>query len=176
VKRAVFLDRDGVINQSVVRDGKPYPPGSLHEMTILPGVDHALRSLRAAGLLNIVVTNQPDVATGAQRREVVEAMHARLRESLAIDDIRVCYHAQADHCACRKPKPGMLLEAARDHAVDLSASFMVGDRWRDVEAGQAAGCTTFFIDYGYAERRPETQDFVVHSLAEASSIILNNIS
>jgi D-glycero-D-manno-heptose 1,7-bisphosphate phosphatase len=176
VKRAVFLDRDGVINQSAVRGGKPYPPASLGELSILPGVERALQSLRAAGLLNIVVTNQPDVATGVQSRDVVEAMHAQLRRTLAIDDIGVCYHSDADRCACRKPKPGMLLDAARRHDIDLRASFMVGDRWRDVEAGKAAGCTTFFVDYGYAERRPETQDFTVASLSEASAIILKRIS
>jgi D-glycero-D-manno-heptose 1,7-bisphosphate phosphatase len=176
VKRAVFLDRDGVINRSVVRAGKPYPPPSLEAMSIMPGVESALRSLRAAGLLNIVVTNQPDVATGVQRRETVEAMHAELRRALAIDEIRVCYHAEADGCACRKPRPGMLIDAARKHAIDLGASFMVGDRWRDVDAGEAAGCTTFFIDYGYDERRPTNPDYTVGSLLEASSIILTRIS
>jgi len=165
------LDRDGVINQSMVRDGKPYPPPSLEAMAILPGVEQALERLRAAGFLNIVVTNQPDVATGEQKREVVEAMHERLRRTLAIDDIRVCYHVDSDRCACRKPKPGMLLDAARDHEIDLRSSFMVGDRWRDVEAGRAAGCITFFIDYGYAERKPRSPDHVVGSLREASAMI-----
>lgn len=172
----MFLDRDGVINRSVVRGGKPYPPPSLEEMQILPGVGPALASLRAAGLLNIVVTNQPDVASGVQRREVVEAMHAQLSRTLAIDDIRVCYHTEADACECRKPKPGMLIDAAREHTVDLQASFMVGDRWRDIDAGEAAGCTTFFIDYGYDERRPASQDYTVASLFEASSIILTRLA
>ena len=172
----MFLDRDGVINRSTTRGGKPYPPASLEELSILPGVEQALNSLRAAGLLNIVVTNQPDVASGAQRREVVEAMHAELRRTLSIDDIRVCYHTEAADCACRKPRPGMLLDAAREHAIDLDDSFMVGDRWRDIDAGRAAGCTTFFIDYKYAEQRPHAQDYTVRSLLEASSIILSRIS
>ena len=127
---AVFLDRDGVVNRAFVRDGKPYPPDTLEQFELLPGAAQAMRSLRQAGFLVIVVTNQPDVATGKQSREV------------------------ADHCSCRKPKPGMLLEAARIWHIDLTASFMVGDRWRDVDAGNAAGCTSIFIDHGYTEPQP----------------------
>ena len=173
IRRAVFLDRDGVINASMVRDGKPYPPASLEELKILPGVAEAIRALREAGFAVVVVTNQPDVATGIQRREVVETMHSNLRNELLIDDIRVCYHTDADNCACRKPKPGMLLEAAHDLAIDLARSFMVGDRWRDIEAGKVAGCYTFFIDYGYVERKPSSPDVVVTSLKEASELILS---
>ncbi|HUL90796.1 MAG TPA: HAD family hydrolase [Burkholderiales bacterium] len=172
MRRAVFLDRDGVINQSVVRDGKPYPPDSPAEMRIIAGVQESLASLRDAGFLNIVVTNQPDVATGRQNVATVEAMHRRLREELALDDIKVCYHRDADGCDCRKPKPGMLLQAARELGIDLARSFMVGDRWRDVAAGQAAGCTSFFVDYGYREKRPDPPYITVKSLAEAGSSIL----
>jgi D-glycero-D-manno-heptose 1,7-bisphosphate phosphatase len=175
-RRAVFLDRDGVINRAVVRDGKPYPPDSLQELEILPGVADALARLRAAGFVNVIVTNQPDVATGRQRREVVEAMHAFLASKLAVDAVKVCYHAAADGCACRKPKPGMLLEAARELGVDLAASVMVGDRWRDVGAGQAAGCRSFFIDAGYAEKRPGKPYVAVKSLPEAVDQILLSAS
>ena len=173
MRRAVFLDRDGVINQSIVRSGKPYAPESVEELEILKGVREALASLRGAGFLNIVVTNQPDVATGKIRLEIVEAMHLRLKEDLALDDIKVCYHSDADRCDCRKPKPGMLMQAAREFGVDLERSFMVGDRWRDVAAGQAAGCASFFIDYGYREKRPEPPYIAVRSLAEASARILS---
>src|SRR5262249_19994685 len=122
------------------------------------------------------VTNQPDVAIGKQSLEVVEAMHARLKAELALDDIKVCFHQDADGCDCRKPKPGMLLEAAREHGIDLKASFIVGDRWRDVEAGQAAGCASFFIDYGYREKRPAPPYIAVKSLAEAKRYILSGFS
>jgi D-glycero-D-manno-heptose 1,7-bisphosphate phosphatase len=169
----VFLDRDGVINRAVVRNGKPYPPDSVEELEVLPGVEKAIRDLHNAGFLIIVVTNQPDVATGIQSLEVVETMHRKLRETLLIDDIKVCYHTDADACACRKPKPGMLLDAARDRDIDISRSFLVGDRWGDISAGHAAGCFTFFIDYCYQERVPENPDAVVHSLEEASHIILS---
>jgi D-glycero-D-manno-heptose 1,7-bisphosphate phosphatase len=175
-RRAVFLDRDGVINRAVVRNGKPYPPDSVAELDILPGVAQALAALREAGFLNVIVTNQPDVATGTQRREVVEAMHARLVAELALDAVKVCYHVAADGCACRKPKPGMLLEAAAEHGIDLGASYVVGDRWRDVAAGQAAGCrAAFFIDYGYDEERPAPPFVAAESLAAAARRILADV-
>ncbi|MEO8007491.1 MAG: HAD family hydrolase [Betaproteobacteria bacterium] len=175
MRRAVFLDRDGVINRSIVRDGKPFPPGSVAELEILAGVRDALVSLRSTGFLNIVVTNQPDMATGKQKIEIIEAMHRRLRLELALDDIKVCYHTDADQCDCRKPNPGMLLEAAKDHGIDLRQSYLVGDRWRDVAAGQAAGCGCFFVDYEYNEQRPVQPYVAVKSLSEAAGLILSNI-
>jgi len=168
--RAVFLDRDGVINRAEVRNGKPYPPASIEELEVLDGVADGLRALREAGFRLIVVTNQPDVARGTQTRETVEAMNARLRETLPLDDIMSCYH-DGDACHCRKPKPGALLDAARRHGIELDASFMIGDRWRDVEAGQRAGCTSYFIDYGYLERQPDPPFIRVHSLLEAAIAI-----
>jgi D-glycero-D-manno-heptose 1,7-bisphosphate phosphatase len=175
VARAVFLDRDGVINRAVVKHGRPFPPATLDDFELLPGVEQTIRSLRAAGYLVIVVTNQPDVATGTQRREVVEAMHGKLSAAGLCDDIRVCYHTDADACDCRKPKPGMLLKAAREWQIDLTESFMVGDRWRDVAAGKAAGCYTFFVDYKYRERHADGPDAVVNSLEEAGRFILRKI-
>ena len=132
-----------------------------------------MRELRAAGFLNIVVTNQPDVATGKQKREVVEAMHGHVRACLAVDDIRACFCVEGPNCPCYKPKPGMLLDAASDWNIDLTQSFMVGDRWRDVGAGQAAGCRTIFIDCGYREQRPDKPDFVAADLLQAGKFILS---
>ena len=172
-RRAVFLDRDGVINRAVVRDGLPYGPDLVEDLEILPGVAAALSRLRDAGFRLVVVTNQPDVARGTRRRQEVEAMNAALTAALPLDDIRVCYHDDADDCACRKPKPGMLEDAARDAGLDLSRSFMVGDRWRDVDAGHRAGCVTVFVDHDYAERRPERPDATVRSLPEAADWILS---
>lgn len=172
MERAVFLDRDGVINRAVVVHGKPFPPDSLDSLEIMEGVPEAICALKAAGFRVIAVTNQPDVATGKQQRSVVEAMHARLRELLDLDDIYVCYHTDADRCLCRKPLPGMLLDAARQWKVDLTESYMVGDRWRDVEAGQNAGCRTFWVRGElYQERQPENPTWIVSSLREASVII-----
>jgi D-glycero-D-manno-heptose 1,7-bisphosphate phosphatase len=171
--RAVFLDRDGVINRAVVVDGRPYPPASLEQLEILPGVPEAVEAFRRAGFRVLVVTNQPDVATGRQDRAVVEAMHQALRSRLALDDVSVCYHTDAHDCPCRKPRPGMLLEAARKWSVRLSASFMVGDRWRDIEAGRRAGCRTVWVrgDRDYRERLPHDPHWTVRSLLEASRII-----
>ena len=172
MNRAVFLDRDGVINRAKVRDGKPYPPATLDEFEFLPGVERTILALRRAGFLVVVVTNQPDVSMGIQRRDIVEAMHDKLLAAELCDMVRVCYHIDADDCSCRKPKPGMLLDAAREWGIDLAGSYMVGDRWRDVSAGKAAGCYTFFIDYGYRESGVDDPDAVVASLEEAGKLIL----
>lgn len=161
-----------MINRAIVREGKPYPPANLAELEILPGVPKALEELHAANYLLIVVTNQPDVARGTAKKEDIEEMNAQLSAQLPIDAFKTCYHDSADACLCRKPLPGALLEAAKEYNINLSKSFMVGDRWRDVEAGQAAGCKTFFINYRYAEQKPETPDFIVSSLLEAQQIIL----
>lgn len=171
-RRAVFLDRDGVINRPIVRDGRPYAPAHLDELEVLPGVGEALQRLRGAGFDLLVVTNQPDVARGAQRAEVIEAMHARLAASLPLDGFYVCMHDDADDCACRKPRPGLLLRAAGERDIALTSSFVVGDRWRDVAAGRAAGCSTVFVDWHYNERRPNAPDAIVGSLAEAADWIL----
>jgi D-glycero-D-manno-heptose 1,7-bisphosphate phosphatase len=173
-RRAVFLDRDGVLNRAIVRDGKPYAPRSLEALEILPGVAEALQHLREAGFLNVVVTNQPDVGAGTLSRASAEAMNAQLVEKLAIDAVKACFHTEEDNCACRKPKPGMIIEAAAQLGVDVSRSYMVGDRWRDVAAAQAAGCRALFIDYRYAERRPEQPYVPVKSLAEAATFVLRS--
>jgi D-sedoheptulose 7-phosphate isomerase len=173
LRPAVFLDRDGVINRAVVRDGKPFPPSSLEELELQPGVASALLDLKAHGFDLFVITNQPDVARGTQTREVVEAINHALASSLPIDGIFVCYHDDADHCTCRKPRPGLLFEAQRKHNIDLSRSYMVGDRWRDIDAGHGAGCKTVFIDYGYQERAPaQPPDATVRSLREAADWIV----
>ena len=173
MRRAVFLDRDGVLNEASVREGKPYPPAHVSEVVLAPGVEAALDRLRGAGFLLIVVTNQPDVRRGSTSRETVEQIHEHLRARLPIDGIYVCYHDDRDACACRKPKPGLLLDAARDHEIDLARSYMIGDRWRDVAAGHAAGCRTVLIDYGYNEVISNiTPDIRVRSVSEAADSIL----
>jgi D-sedoheptulose 7-phosphate isomerase len=174
-RRAVFLDRDGVINRTFVRDGKPFPPSTLQELEILPGVPEALEELKQYGYKLLVVTNQPDVARGKQSRQTIDAMHQALSARLPLDDIFVCYHTDQDKCDCRKPLPGMLFEAARKHNIDLAASFMVGDRWRDIEAGYNAGCKTILIDYGYSEKSPaQVPDLRVGSLREAADWIIRS--
>ncbi|HVI07502.1 MAG TPA: HAD family hydrolase [Candidatus Binatia bacterium] len=170
---AVFLDRDGVLNRANVVDGKPSPPSGENELDVLPDVGPALRDLKSHGFALYVITNQPDVARGKQKLSTVEAMHRILRDSLPVDDIFVCYHDDKDHCACRKPEPGLLIEAQRKHNVDFSQSYFVGDRWRDIDAGHSVGCKTILIDYGYRERKPaQPPDATVHSLREAADWII----
>jgi D-glycero-D-manno-heptose 1,7-bisphosphate phosphatase len=177
-KRCVFLDRDGVLNRPVVRDGLPFPPAHLGEFQLYPGVGEGCQRLKNAGFLLIVVTNQPDVGRGTQSRESVEAIHAKLRADLpALDGIEVCFHAGASHgepCDCRKPKPGMLLRAAVDHGIDVKRSYLIGDRWRDVDCAHAAGCRAVFIDRGYREQLREIPEFTVTTFGEAVTIILQN--
>ena len=174
VRRAVFLDRDGVINRALEREAKPYQPRSLAEFEILPEVAAACAKLKQAGFLLVVVTNQPDVGRATLKREMVETIHAEMCRQLPIDRVEVCYHPGqgTSECDCRKPKPGMLLHAARELNIDLAESWMVGDRWRDIDCGHAAGCRTIFIDRGYAEELRQKPHFSAGNLAEAADIIL----
>jgi D-glycero-D-manno-heptose 1,7-bisphosphate phosphatase len=168
VSRAVFLDRDGVINRNDIRDGRPVGPSRLEDFVILPGVPEAVDAFRGAGFLVIVATNQPSVSA-----ELAAAMHSKMRQALQLDDVKVCPHADTDHCGCRKPKPGLLLDAAQERGITLAESWMIGDRWRDIEAGKAAGCRTILVDHHYAkERQPEGPDFTVATLLEAVPIVL----
>ena len=171
--RAVFLDRDGVINRSEVRRGKPYAPRRQEDFRLLPGVAKAARSLKRAGFLVIVVTNQPDIGHGRVPAAAVEAMHAKLRSRVAVDDIRVCPHRQDAGCSCRKPRPGLLLAAARDWKINLKDSYMVGDRASDIVAGEAAGCYTLLINRHYSEPLPSAPGRTVRSLPAAVRFILS---
>jgi D-glycero-D-manno-heptose 1,7-bisphosphate phosphatase len=173
-KRAIFLDRDGVINRAFVRAGRPYPPTSLAELEVLPGVEDALHALKAAGYQLIVITNQPDVGRGTTTQESVDCIHAHLADSLPLDAIFMCPHDDGDSCACRKPLPGLITLAVDKLDLQPSASYVIGDRWRDMEAGRRAGCRTFFVDYGYDEQQPEDYDFRVNSLLDAAKIILEH--
>jgi D-glycero-D-manno-heptose 1,7-bisphosphate phosphatase len=171
-RQAVFLDRDGVLNETIVRDGKPYPPETVAEVRIPAGALAALLRLKEHHFVLPVVTNQPDVARGTQTIETVEEIDDHLKSQLPVDDFFVCYHDDADNCSCRKPRPGLVLRAAEHYGIDLSRSFLIGDRWRDIEAGASAGCRTIWIDRGYAEKSP-SPDARVQSLTEAVDWILN---
>jgi D-glycero-D-manno-heptose 1,7-bisphosphate phosphatase len=167
---AVFLDRDGVINRAVIRDGRPYPPSSVDDVEIPEGVLEALRRLKRAGFALVVVTNQPDVARGSQTRAAVDAINAWLAVRLPIDEFRVCYHDDSDRCDCRKPKPGLLM---RPPYYDLGASFLIGDRWRDIDAGRGAGvAAAILVDAGHEEATTSEPDLRVASLGEAVDWIL----
>lgn len=172
--RAVFLDRDGVLNVPEIRDGLPFPPQTVAGFRLYPEAAAACALLRDAGFLLVVITNQPDVGRGTQAMDVLERMHAMLRESIALDRIEVCPAAddQSPGAARRKPAPGMVLEAARALGIDLGRSYLIGDRWRDIDCGHAAGCTTIFLERGYVEKLKQPPHHRAADLLEAARLIL----
>lgn len=172
MKKAIFLDRDGVLNQTIFRMGKPRAPYELHEFKLCDGVEEGVALLKQSGYLLVVVTNQPDVARGWVSREAVDAVNNKLRDLLPVDDIVACFHTEKDHCECRKPRPGMLLTSAKKFSIDMEKSWMIGDRFSDVEAGVKAGCKTILIGEGDSpgEFLP---DFRKDSLLEAARLIIN---
>ena len=173
--RAVFFDRDGVINFSVIRNGKPYPPASLKQLKLIYGLKALLKSLIDRGFLLFVVTNQPDVERGILYKKDVEEIHGFMLKKLPINKIYVCYDdGTKKNTQMRKPKPGMLLIAQKEHDLDLNASYMVGDRWRDIDAGATAGCTTVFIDWGYHEELNQMPDKTVSDLKSGINWILEH--
>jgi D-glycero-D-manno-heptose 1,7-bisphosphate phosphatase len=174
LRRAVFLDRDGVINRPVIREGNPYPPRSMAEFEILDGVAEACELLKKSGRLLVVATNQPDVGRGTLALEEVERIHEAMCRELPIDRVEVCYDGGDGDSPDRKPAPGMLRRAALELGIDLKNSFMVGDRWRDIDCGYAAGCRTIFIDWGYDEKLRHTPDWRAGDLLEAANLILQN--
>lgn len=162
-----------MVNKAVVRDGKPYPPNSVEEMEIATGAEEALALLKEAGFVLLVITNQPDVARGRQTCETVEAINSRLMAALPLDQIYVCYHDDRDNCECRKPLPGLILQAAKEWQIDLSQrNFLIGDRWKDIEAGRRAACTTLLIEMNYAERQAVEPDYRVNNILEAAQLVV----
>lgn len=175
--KAVFLDRDGIVNRAIVRDGKPFPPATSEELEIPSGTFTSLLKLANVGYVLIGITNQPDVARGSQSRQTVESFNTFLLSKLPIREIFVCYHDDMDNCDCRKPKPGLILQATKKYSLDLSQSWMIGDRWKDIAAGQAIGLKTIFVDYHYAETyKGLPADFTVEDTSFLADIILKGKS
>jgi D-glycero-D-manno-heptose 1,7-bisphosphate phosphatase len=168
----VFLDRDGALNHTTVHHGVPYPPDDVTACVLLPGVRQACHLLHTAGYTLVVVTNQPDMARGRQRRERVEHITAWIQYTLAVQQVLTCYHDSAGQCACRKPKPGLLLQAAHAQGITLPRSVMIGDRRSDVEAGRAAGCASVLIEREYSKRDLCQPDWIAHDLLAAAHVIL----
>jgi D-glycero-D-manno-heptose 1,7-bisphosphate phosphatase len=175
-QRVVFLDRDGVLNKAFPEGGTTRPPVSVAELELLPGVPEALARLRAAGFVLVVVTNQPDVARGKQRREQVEEINAKLSAELPLLDVFACYHDTADKCACRKPKPGLLLTAAQKWNLDLDSAFLIGDRWSDIVAAHAAGCGGVLIETPFSNPERCNPDHRTTDITGAVDWILANVS
>jgi D-glycero-D-manno-heptose 1,7-bisphosphate phosphatase len=177
-RRAVFLDRDGVLNRAVIRNGLPRPPFHVEEFELYDDVAAGCARLKAADFLLIVITNQPDVGRGQLTREAVEAIHSKMQSTLPfLDRIEVCYHAgerYGQRCDCRKPRPGMILRAAAELKIDLGASYVIGDRWRDIDCARAAGCRAIFIQRGYQESLREPPDFTVLNFSDAVNALLRD--
>jgi D-glycero-D-manno-heptose 1,7-bisphosphate phosphatase len=169
--RAVFIDRDGVLVKTNIVDGKSYAVRSLSNFNIFPEAATALALLKTSGYLVIVITNQPDVSNKLIKKSVIEEMHTKLTSELLIDAIFTCYHGQNEGCPCRKPQPGLLLEAAATHHIDFSKSFMIGDRKSDIVAGQSVGCYSIFIDRDYSEPKPKNPDGIAKNVREATNLI-----
>lgn len=172
-QKAIFLDRDGVLNKAVIKNNLPYPPSSIAELVIVDDAQEALKQLKTFNFLLIGATNQPDVARGKTSVHCVEEINQQLIKTLSLDEIRVCYHDDADQCKCRKPLPGLIMSAAKDYNIDLSLSYMIGDRWRDIEAGSRAGCKTIWLRNDYKEKKPmTTPTYIADSLLQAAEWIL----
>jgi D-glycero-D-manno-heptose 1,7-bisphosphate phosphatase len=174
LKPAVFLDRDGTLNVQLVRDGMPYAPERIEDFRLYEGIPAGCSALKNAGYVLVVATNQPDVGRGTVKQEVIERMHAELQRLIPeIDRVEVSYDpGRGEKSLRRKPAPGMLLDAAKELGIDLSRSWMVGDRWRDVECGKAAGVRTVFIDFGYSDEGKSVADHNVKNFKEAVELIL----
>ena len=171
MRKAIFLDRDGVINKVIIKNGLPHSPPSFVQLQILSGVKESILMLHKLNFICIVVTNQPDVSRGKIEKKIVIKMNNYLKDNLKLDDFFVCYHDDHDNCICRKPKPGLLLDAVKKWDVDLKKSYMIGDRWKDIEAGNSAGCKTIFIDCNYKEAKPKKTNFTTDSLVNAVHLI-----
>ena len=172
--RAVFFDRDGVVNKVIVRDGKPYSPRTIEEFILNDGIREAAYHLRTRGFRVFVVSNQPDIARGKLSNDVLDLMIRRMRWEIPIDDVYICPHDEVHQCSCRKPKPGMLMELASRWNIDLLSSFMIGDTWKDIEAGKAAGCRTILLDAPYNQNTD--CEYRVRSLSEAVNLIIKSFS
>ena len=163
---ALFLDRDGVVNYSIVRDNKPYAPLNLNELKIIPGIKPVINFFKKRQFKILVITNQPDVVRGKVKKEEIEEINTIVKTQLSIDEIFTCYHDNQDHCDCRKPKPGAFIALSQKYNIDLTRSIMVGDRAKDIEAAKNANCPSVFIDYGYNELKPLDQNYTIYGICE----------
>lgn len=169
-KKAIFLDRDGVINDVIFRgSNKPIAPWSLEEFKLYVGIEEPLRQLSDSGYLLFVVSNQPDISKGLVDIQIVQQMNDIIVSQFPIEKVVFCPHEDRHKCACRKPKSGMLIELAAEYGVDLNASYLIGDNWKDIAAGEAAGCKTILIKRAY--NKTVNADNYVQSLDEVTKII-----
>jgi D-glycero-D-manno-heptose 1,7-bisphosphate phosphatase len=173
MNKAIFLDRDGVINTTLLKMGKMRAPYSMEEFSFIQGVVESVKILKEHGFKLIVVTNQPDVARGWVSRDAVDLLNAYVKKALGVDDVVACFHTEKDGCECRKPRPGMLTSSAQKWHIDLALSFMVGDRMSDIEAGLKAGCKTILVGDAEADSGIVSPHHRTTDLSTAVKWILN---
>jgi D-glycero-D-manno-heptose 1,7-bisphosphate phosphatase len=171
--KAVFFDRDGVLNFSEIKNRKPYPPKNADNLIIVENAKELLNELKNQKFLLICITNQPDFSRGTRTLQNIQQSNDKVSKTLNLDDLFCCLHDNKDNCSCRKPKPGMIFEAEKKWNIDLTKSFLIGDRKSDIEAGISANLKTIFIDYDYDEEKPNKYDFKCSNLQQAVSFILN---
>jgi len=172
LSKAVFLDRDGVINKPIIIDGKSYAPRLLKDFKIFPKVKSDVKKLKDKGFKVLVITNQPDIGNKLLKKSTLKEMHSILKAKVPLDKIYFCPHTRNDRCKCRKPKPGMIIKASNELKIDLKESYVVGDRKIDIDAGIKAGCKTIFVNNNYYEKKPTKQKKNVKSLHDAVKYIL----
>ena len=171
---AIFLDRDGVINFTKIIRGKPYAPKYYKDFRIFSNTEKCLNSIKQMGFLAIVITNQPDIGNKKTSHLEVKKMHDKLYSLKTIDKIYVCPHSQLENCVCRKPSPYLFFSAKKEFNIDMKKSWMIGDRYTDIQAGNVAGLKTIFIDRKYKETlNKQISCKKVNSLIEAINYIKN---
>jgi len=173
VHKAIFLDRDGVLNKAPIINGIPQSPKEIDDVKIISKTYSALKKLKLMGFCLVIITNQPDFRRGTTSKTKLQTLNNHIGKLTKIQNIYTCFHDDLDNCLCRKPKPGLILMAANDLNIKLSESYLIGDRWKDIEAAQNAGVQGFFIDYKYKERQPELPYIAVDSLYHAATYIEN---
>ena len=157
--KAFFFDRDGILNKSIIKNHKPYSPRFPKELILNRELLSFIKKLKNKGFLIFVVSNQPDIKKGKLSKYSLKIINSIIKKYFLIDEIYICSHEKNDNCKCRKPKPGMLIEASKKWNVDLKKSFLIGDRWKDITAGTIMNCTTIFIDYNYRESKPRNSNY-----------------
>ena len=170
-RQAIFLDRDGVINKATFVNGKHRSPLVLEELEIFKDAKRSIRKLRKLGFLIFIVTNQPEISRGNLRREESDAINAAIDKEIEPDEIVACPHDDSDGCSCRKPLPGMITGLISRYMLDPTRCYLVGDRLKDIEAGQAAGVKSIQIDRGYPEGLSTARLSSAKSLSGAVRII-----
>tara|TARA_Y100000996_G_C22342075_1_gene569100 strand:+ start:206 stop:739 length:534 start_codon:yes stop_codon:yes gene_type:complete len=164
--KAFFFDRDGILNKVILKKNKPYSPRYPKQVVKNYEILKLIKLLKKKKFKKIIITNQPDIKTGKLTKHSLRTINNDIKLFFSIDDIFVCTHNKFDKCHCRKPKIGMIKLAEKKWNLDLKKSYLIGDRWKDIDAGNKAGCKTIYIDYNYDEKKPKKPIYSFKSLTQ----------